>query len=66
MTERVFHPTGRHFALIELATCKVLRRIPVTEQGGMAVITQEARLRAELGVDEAGSGVVLRDSALDL
>jgi hypothetical protein len=63
MTERF--RGGRHFALIELATGNVLQRIPVTDQGHMAVIAQEGRLRAELGVDEAGSGVVLRDSGLD-
>jgi hypothetical protein len=56
---------GRHFALIELETGKVLQRFPVTTEGPMAVNTQEARLRAEHGVDEADSGVALRDSALD-
>ena len=56
---------GRHFSLIELETGKVLQRFPVVDGGGMAVITQEARLRAEHGVDEANSGLVLRDSALD-
>lgn len=55
---------GRHFALIELDTGKVLRRFPIEKADGMAVLVQELRLRAEHGVDEPTSGLALRDSAL--
>lgn len=61
MTEWV----GRHFALIELDTGKVLQRFPIEKRDGMAVLMQERRLRAEHGVDDPTSGLALRDSALD-
>lgn len=56
---------GRHFALIEIDTGKVLQRFPVTDTDPMAVLAQERRLRADHGIDEPTSGLALRDSALD-
>lgn len=56
---------GRHFALIELDSGKVLQRFPVEKRDGMAVLMQERRLRAEHSVDDPTSGLALRDSALD-
>jgi hypothetical protein len=56
---------GRHFALTD-ADGRLLKRIPIPppeERPGVSLVTIEARVRAEHGVDDVT--LFLRDSALD-